>query len=306
MPAKAVVGRVAEDHQDGRLLFHPLRAVAFFLQLQERQRLGRSRLPPGERVGEEDLRALHPVIRKRSVEVLHGEPHLQMSNHEGSRHDLESEYALRRRLLHPRAREGAETPAFEIAGDAAQHFCEIRACTAARVEHVDVFRGEAVGDAEVVLQRLVNASDHVAHHFRWRVPDAQLLPKLGVEGFEERLVEVRHRLALVEAGEERGPVHSVEGGRGPVQHFDQAEGLQAAGIGKLLEQRPQNWRAQMPDRFMPVEIAGRRREVAAPTTPRRRRRRRRAFAPGSSGRSARPSRPRSARQGPLRGPTAPP
>ena len=151
-----------------------------------------------------------------------------------------------------------------LAGDAAQHFCEIRAGAAARVEHVDVFRGEALGDAEVVLQRLVNASDHVAHHFRWRVPDAQLLPKLGVEGFEERLVEVRHRLALVEAGEERGPVHPVEGGRGPVQHLDQAEGLQATGVGKLLEQRSQNWRAQMPDRFMPVETTGRRGKLPRP------------------------------------------
>ena len=43
---EAVVGRVAEDHEDRRLLLHLIRAVAFLFQFRERQRLRRSRLPP--------------------------------------------------------------------------------------------------------------------------------------------------------------------------------------------------------------------------------------------------------------------
>ena len=85
-----------------------------------------------------------------------------------------------------------------------------------------------------------------------------MLAQVGVEGFEEGFVEVRHRLALLEAGEEGGPVDAIERRGGPVQHLDEAERLQAAGVGKLLEQGAQDGRAQMPDRGAPVEGAGRR------------------------------------------------
>ena len=106
---------------------------------------------------------------------------------------------------------------------------------------------------EIVFERLVHAGDHVADHLRRRVPDAQLFAQFGIEGFQERLVEVRHRLALVKSGEEGGPVHPVKRGRRPVQHLNQAERLQPTGIGKLLEQCPQYRSAQMPDRLVPIE-----------------------------------------------------
>ena len=59
---EAVVGRVAENHQDGLLLLHLLGAVAFLLQLREGERLLHGRLPAGEGVGEEDARAFVPVV----------------------------------------------------------------------------------------------------------------------------------------------------------------------------------------------------------------------------------------------------
>ena len=111
----------------------------------------------------------------------------------------------------------------------------------------------SVRDAKIVLQCPVHAGDHVVHHLRRRVPDAQLLAQVGIEGFEERLIEVRHCFALVELGEEGGAVHPVERGGRPVQHLDEAERLQPSGVGKLLEQRPQHRRAQMPDRLAPME-----------------------------------------------------
>ena len=250
---EAVVGRIAEDDEYRRLLLHPLRAVALLLELGKGKRLGRARLPAGERVGEEHAGALAPIIGERRIEVLHRQANLQMGDDEGRGHDLEAEHPLGRRLPDPCAGERPEALTFEIGGDAAQHLRQIGAGTAARVEHEDVLRRESVRDAEVVLQRPVHPRDHVADHFGRRVPDAELLAQRRVERFEEGLVEVRHRLAFVEAGEERLAVHPVEGGGGPVQHLDQAERLQATGLGELLEQRLQHRGAQVPDRLAPTE-----------------------------------------------------
>ena len=133
-----------------------------------------------------------------------------MGDDEGRGHDFEAEHPLGRRLLDACACERTEALVLEIGGDAAQHFGEIGAGTAARVEHVDVVRREPVRDAKVVLERSVDAGNHVANHFGGRVPDAEFLSKRGVEGLEEGLVEVRDRLALAEPGEESAPVYSVE------------------------------------------------------------------------------------------------
>ena len=141
---EAVVGRVAEDHEDRRFLLDPLRPVALFLQLGEGEGLGGSRLPAGQGIGEEYTSAFRPVAGERRVEVLHGQADLQMGNHEGGGHDLETEYALRCCLLYSRSRECAEAASFEVGGDAAQHFGEIGPGAAAGVEHVHVLRRESV------------------------------------------------------------------------------------------------------------------------------------------------------------------
>ena len=250
---EAVVGRVAEDDQDRPLLLHPLGAVALLLQLGERQRLGRARLPTGQRVGEEDAGALGAVRGERGIERLQGQADLEMRDDERRRHDLEAEHPFGRRLLHPRAGQRAQAAPVEVGGDAPEHLGEIGAGAAAGVEDVDVVGGQAVGDAQVVAQRAVDAGDHVADDLGGGVPDAELLAQVRVERFEEGLVEVGYGLALAEAGEERRPVHPVERRRRPVEHLDEAERLQPPGVGELLEQRPQHRSAQVPDRFAPVE-----------------------------------------------------
>ena len=146
--------------------------------------------------------------------------------------------------------------AVEIGGDAPKYFRQIRPGAAAWVEHVDVLRRQPVGDAEIVPQRLVHTRHHVAHDFRWRVPNAELLPQVGIERFEERFVEVRHRLALVEAGEEGGAIHPVKRCCGPVQHLGQAKWLQVARIGDLPKQRPEHGCAEIPVGFAPAELSG--------------------------------------------------
>ena len=155
----------------------------------------------------------------------------------------------------------------QVGGDAAQRLGEVGARAAAGIEDVDVVRREPVGDAEVVLQGAVDAGDHVADHLGGGVPDAKLLAEIGVEGFEEGLVEVGHRLALVEAFEEGLTVYAVKGRRGPVQHLDKAEGAQAAGAGDLLEEGAQHRGAQMPSGGAPVERARGRRRLARPEHP---------------------------------------
>ena len=186
-----------------------------------------------------------------------------MGDDERRRHDLETEHALRGRLLDAGTGQGAQAAAPQIGGDSAQDLGEVGTGAAARIEDVDVVGREPLGDVEIVLQRLVDPGHHVADHLGRRVPDAQLPAQLWIERLEERLVEVRHRFALAKTGEERGPVDAVEGRRGPIEHVDEAERLQAARVGYLLEQRPQDRRAQMPHRRAPVERPGRSETVRA-------------------------------------------
>ena len=254
---KAVVRRIAEDDENRRILLHPSGAVALFLEFGKRQLLLRFRRPAGERVGEEDAGAFVAIVREGRVQLTQRQPDLQVRHHERRRHDLEAEDAARRRLLHPRADEGAHAPPGQVGGDAAQHFRQIGAGAAARVQHIDVLGREAIGDAKIVLQRPIHPRHHVAHHLRWRVPHAQLLAQRRVERLQEWLVEVRHRLALVEAGEEGRLIHALKGRGGPVQHFHEAQGVQPAGGRNLLKQRPQHRHPQMPRRFPPAEGGGR-------------------------------------------------
>ena len=173
-------------------------------------------LPARERVSEEDAGALVPVIGQRGVEGLHGESDLEVCDDERGWHDLEAEDAPGGGPLHVRPGEGTEAAVLEVGCDAAQHLGEVRAGAAAGIEDVDVVGGQAVGDAQVVLQGAVDAGDHVAHHLDGCVPDAELLAEGGIECLQERLVEVGYGLALVEAVEEGVAVDAVECGGGPV------------------------------------------------------------------------------------------
>ena len=264
---ETVVRRVAEDDEDRGVLLHPRGAVAFFREFREGQPLGRAGLPAGERVGEEDAGALGAIVRQWRVEALQREAHLQVRDDERRRHDLKAEHALEGRLLHPCTSQGAQAGALQVGGDAAQHFGQIRAGAAARVQHVNVVRRQPGRDAQVLLQRQIDPRHHVAHHLGRRVPHAQLLAQIRVEGFQEGFVEVGHRLAFVKAGEEGAAVHPLKGRRRPIQHLHQAQRLQPPGIRELLEQRPQHRRPQMPNRLPPAEGAAGRRGLTAPEHP---------------------------------------
>ncbi len=252
---ETVVRRIAQDDQNRRVPLHLLRPIPLLLQFREWKRLVRSRFPACKGIGQKDARPFRSVLCQWSVEVLHRQAHLQMGNDERCRHDLEAEDALRGGLLDPGASERSKSSSLEILRDAPQHLREIGPGSAARIEDVDVLRRQAVGNVQIVAERLVHPRNHVLHHLGRRVPDAQLLTECRVEGLQERLVEVRHRLALVEAGVEGTAIHPVQSRGRPVQHFDQAQRLQTAWVRKLLEQRSQHRRAKVPAGFPPVEHA---------------------------------------------------
>ena len=69
------------------------------------------------------------------------------------------------------------------------------------------------------------------------------LRRAGAKASRKGSVEVGDGVVRVEACEERGAVHAIERRGGPIQDFDETERLQMAGVGDLLEQRPQDRRA---------------------------------------------------------------
>ena len=147
----------------------------------------------------------------------------------------------------------------------------------------DVLRRQPFRDAEIVLERLVHAGHNVADHLRRGVPDAQLLAERRVEGFEEGLVEVRHRIALVPgpwAASNSGPSldcslldHSTHGrGRQGFQAVDEVHGrLRFGRVGVHGNERRGGW--QLRKRAGSDGPGKTRNETVSPTTDRIRDRR---------------------------------
>jgi hypothetical protein len=61
-----------------------------------------------------------------------------------------------------------------------------------------------------LLQQPVALGHHALHDLGRRVPDAELLAEVPIEGREKRLIEVLHRQALVKGLEELLAVHPVQ------------------------------------------------------------------------------------------------
>ena len=228
-----------------------------------------------------------------------------MGDDEGRGHNFEAEHPFGRRLLHPRARARTEALAFEIGGDAAEHFRQIGPpCHSTDQAHRRSHAARPSGMPRSSFNALSTRATNVAHHLRRRVPDAELLAQFGIERLQERLVEIRHRLSLAEPREEGGAVHAVERRRRPVPRRGRAVAGGRAGIAAGTRPRAlarANARPLHANEMHRLATA-----TAAPTAPRPRRRRRRASAPRSNGRSARPSRPRTGHPALLPMPSAPP
>ena len=104
-----------------------------------------------------------------------------MADDERRRQDLEAEDALHGRLLQVLGQQAVAALGAQGLGDLVEHLHEVGAGATAGVEHDHARVGQAVGDAELAAQHLVDPRHHVLDDLGGRVPDAQLLAQLGVE-----------------------------------------------------------------------------------------------------------------------------
>ncbi len=268
---EGVVRRVAENDEDPLVAFDVFGGVAFGLQFRDGELLlgPFGRFPAREGVGEIDADALGFVALRgeRRAQVVEHEAELQVRDDERGGQDFKAEDALRGGLLHVRRDQGVAAFGLERLGDALQHFQQIRARAAARVQDDDVGVGEAVVEPQFLSQDRIDAGHLVLDDLRRGVPDAEFLPQVGVEGLQERLVEVLDGVLVLEPLEEFGAVHAVQGGGGPVQDLHEAETAEFAGRGYLFVQCTDEGHAQGPLGNAPVEGVRARRPVPVPEHP---------------------------------------
>jgi len=88
-------------------------------------------------------------------------------------------------------------------------------------------------------------------------PDAEVLAKLGVESFEEGLVEVGDRFFFAESIEEGG-LDAVKGFSGKVEDFLKLDGVQGSRVGYFSKELAQDGNTQVVSGDAPVEASARR------------------------------------------------
>ncbi len=193
-----------------------------------------------------------------------------MGDDEGRGQQFEAEDAADGRPLQPLGQQRPRPLLRQRGVDAAQHLHQIGPRAATRVEHDHPLVGQPVGQPQLLAQHAVDALHLIAHDLRRRIPDAQLLAQFGVIGAQERLIEVLHSVVFLETAEKCRPVDAVEHRPGPVERLVDAQRLQAAGRGDLVEQVADHGHVERPGRLVPVEAAVRPvGHVAAPQHPRR-------------------------------------
>src|SRR5665648_660439 len=178
---------------------------------------------------------------------------LQVTDHERGRQDLDAVEATLGRLLAVMGEKRVVAALAQRARDPVQHLDDVGAGAAAGIEHNDARIGEAIGDAELRAQHLVNALDHVGDDLGRRVPDAERLAQLRVERLEEGLVEVLDRVRLLEGAEERSAINAIEGFRGPVEDLVELQSAELRWVGEVVEELLQDGDVQIARRRAPVE-----------------------------------------------------
>ena len=216
---EGVVRRITHDDENGFLLFHLTRARTLCFQLRPVGELGifPGKVPAGQRVGQENSGAFALGIIQRHAQILQEQTHLQVRHDKRRGHDFKTEDAFLRGFLH---REFCQC-AFalflvESLSNDAQHLDHIRAGAAGKIEHEHARVGEAVGNVQFLAQRGVHAGDLILHNLRRRIPHAQLLAEFGVEGFEERFVEILDGVRVLKFLKEHGAFHAVERSGSPI------------------------------------------------------------------------------------------
>lgn len=134
-----------------------------------------------------------------------------------------------------------------------QDLDEVGARAAARIENIDIFVSEAVGNVEFFAKDGVHASDHVLDDFGWRVPDTELLAEVRVERLKEGLVEVLDGVILLKSGEEGSAVDAIEDRSCPVEDFREIEFFELAGVGDFMKKFTEDGNTEVVRGEPPVE-----------------------------------------------------
>ena len=110
-----------------------------------------------------------------------------------------------------------------------EHFDQVTPSAATRVKHYDIGICQAIGEIKFLAQHGIDASDLVLNDLRRGIPDAQILPQLRIERFQEWLIEVLDGVRFLELLKEGGSLHSVEHPGSPVKHLHQPQWTKLAG-----------------------------------------------------------------------------
>jgi hypothetical protein len=160
-----------------------------------------------------------------------------MGDDEGGGHDLKAEDAGE-----CGGAEGAGDERGVVAGlfkqcsvDAMKDSGEVCAGPAAGIEDTDGGAGETGRLIEFCAEETIDAFDHVLDDRLGRVPHAKVLTKLGIEGFEKRLVKVGDCLVFTK-GIEKGWLDAIERFSSEVEYLLQGNGIEGAGLGHFVEQ----------------------------------------------------------------------
>ena len=153
----------------------------------------------------------------------------------------------------------------ERALNAVQDFDQVSPGAAAGVQHLYMGTGEAEGFVELGTQQMIDALHHVANDLARGVPDAKLLAQLGVEGFEEWLVEVLDSVFFTKGGKEVR-LNAVEGLGRVVEDLADLDRVERTAFRDGVEEGSEDSHAQVLSGKPPVETAGMR-GVVGRTTP---------------------------------------
>ncbi len=178
---------------------------------------------------------------------------MEMRDDERGGEKLEAEDAVLGGFLEIGGDEGVVAALPEGFVNFLQDFNEVGARPTARVKNVNIFVSEAVGNVEFLAEDSVYAGDHVLDDFWRRVPDAELLAELGIEGLKKRFIEILDGVCLLKIGEERSAVHTAKDGSCPIQDFREIEFLKLAGVGDFMEELAENGNAEVVCGKPPVE-----------------------------------------------------
>src|SRR5580704_8262031 len=124
------------------------------------------------------------------------------------------------------------------------------------VENANGGACEAERLVEVSAKKLIHALDHVPDNFFRGIPDTKFFAKVGVESFEEGLVEVRNGLVFTEGVEESG-LNPVERFTREVENLLKLDGIQRPGVGHFAKKLAEDGDAKVVSGDTPVETRAR-------------------------------------------------